>query len=113
NKKFLIVTIIIFLLIGSFAFYVTSLRSTQHTLTDATLVPALVISQATPDSDPVPNNIARLVSDDLSQSGLGITTKLFTADSGTVIYAKLYYGDMPGGYNAYDIGYNNLLGTSD
>ena len=105
NKRLVIpAAVIIALLIGSVAYYISSITCcqppTQRGPTEASLVPPLVIAQATLDSDPIPNSLARLASDDLSQSGLGISSKLYTADSGTVIYAKLYYGDLPGGYDA-------------
>jgi peptide/nickel transport system substrate-binding protein len=69
-----------------------------------------VISQATADSDQVANNIARLAAEDIGQ--LGISTKLYTVD-GNFVYGQLYLGQSAGGYNAYDMGYNNLFGTTD
>lgn len=78
-----------------------------------TLVPPIVIATPTPDSDTLGNIIARLSTDDINQAGLGLTVKPYIGDETTVIFSSLIYGKEPGGYNAYDIGYNDLLGTPD
>jgi hypothetical protein len=91
----------------------TATTATSQEPSEDTLVPSIVVATATPDSDPIANNIARLATDDINQAGLGLTAKPYLGDSNTVIYGSLYYGEEPGGYNAYDIGYNELLGTPD
>jgi peptide/nickel transport system substrate-binding protein len=113
--------IVIAVLVVSVGYYVTMTKpmpgatttATAQEPSDATLVPTIIVAQATPDSNALANTETRLYVDDITSSGLGISTKLFIGDDAAVIYGLLYIGKEPGGYDAWDMGYSGLQGTAD
>lgn len=79
----------------------------------ASLVPPLIVAIPTPESNMQDNLVMKSVADDVVNSHLGMSVKIFTGDEDAVIIGQLFMGDLPGGYNAFDVGENDLSGTSD